>query len=132
MALRRIVLPMRELVNGLLRHNYAQRTELLLARYDDLDDHVLRAAEWTESLPDLITSTFETNLSLQDARLNTVMKKLAGWVAIIGVPTAITGWFGQNVPCFGINQAYGVWLSAGLIVASVAILYALFTRNDWL
>jgi len=27
------------------------------------------------------------NLSLQDTRLNTVMKKLTGWAAIIAVPT---------------------------------------------
>lgn len=42
---------------------------------------------------------FETNLSLQDARLNNVMKKLTSWAAIIAVPTAVTGYFGQNVPC---------------------------------
>ena len=52
---------------------------------------MLRVSEWTESLRDMITTVFETNLSLQDARLNTVMKKLTGWAAIIAVPTAITG-----------------------------------------
>ena len=66
--------------------------------YADLYDHVLRASEWTESLRDMVTTVFETNLSLQDARLNTVMKKLTGWAAIIAVPTAVTGFYGQNVP----------------------------------
>ena len=65
--------------------------------YADLYDHVLRVSEWTESLRDMVTTVFETNLSLQDARLNTVMKKLTGWAAIIAVPTAITGFYGQNV-----------------------------------
>ncbi len=78
--LRRVVLPMREVVNALLRHRVQEEGEL--ARwYDDLYDHVLRAAEWTESLRDMVTTVFETNLSLQDTRLNIVMKKLAGWAA---------------------------------------------------
>jgi magnesium transporter len=64
------------------------------ARARRLYDDVIRAAEWTESLRDTVTTVFETNLSLQDARLNTVMKKLTGWAAIIAVPTADTGWYG--------------------------------------
>ena len=75
---------------------------------------------------------FETNLSLQDARLNTIMKKLAGWAAIIAVPTAITGWFGQNVPYFGFGAPSGVWLSVALIVVAVLGLYAVFRQRDWL
>ncbi|MDP9117230.1 MAG: magnesium transporter CorA family protein, partial [Actinomycetota bacterium] len=96
-ALRRVVLPMREVVNAVLRHrkDFNAPTELD-PWYDDLYDHVLRASEWTESLRDMVTTIFETNLSLQDARLNTVMKKLTGWAAIIAIPTAVTGYFGQN------------------------------------
>lgn len=129
-ALRRIVLPTREVVNGLLRHTQVEPA--MRAWYDDLYDHVLRASEWTESLRDVVSSLFETNLSLQDSRLNTIMKKLAGWAAIIAVPTAITGWFGQNVPYWGFSEPAGVWLSTGLIVVCVAILYAVFKRQDWL
>ena len=95
-------------------------------------DHVLRAAEWTESLRDLVTSAFETNLSLTDARLNTIMKKLAGWAAIIAVPTAITGWFGQNIPYPGFSEPLGLWLSVALIVVGVGVLYALFRARDWI
>lgn len=129
-ALRRLVLPMREVVSALLRHS---STDLPALRpwFDDLYDHVLRAAEWTESLRDLLTSAFETNLSLQDARLNTIMKKLAGWAAIIAVPTAITGWFGQNVPYPGFSEPLGLWLSAGMILGGVVTLYALFRARDW-
>lgn len=129
--LRRVVLPMREIVNTLLRHRPESDSEL--ARwYDDLYDHVLRAAEWTESLRDMVTTLFETNLSLQDMRLNVVMKKLAAWAAIIAVPTAITGWFGQNVPYPGFEQSTGLWMSAGLILGLSLTLYAVFKRRDWL
>ena len=143
--LRRVVLPMREVVLGLNRRREAKAEEeadkqstptmagtSLDGWYDDLYDHTLRAAEWTESLRDMISSLFETNLSLQDARLNTIMKKLAGWAAIIAVPTAVTGWFGQNVPYTGFGQTYGVWMSLGMILAGSIALYLVFRKYDWI
>ena len=132
-ALRRVVLPMREVVNALLRHRKDMNAHTDLdSWYDDLYDHVLRATEWTESLRDMVTTIFETNLSLQDARLNTVMKKLTGWAAIIAIPTAITGYFGQNVPYPGFQQPWGWVLSSGLIVGIAGLLYLTFKRREWL
>ncbi len=129
--LRRLVLPMREVVSGLLRH--ARTGDAMLdAWYDDLFDHVLRASEWTESLRDMVTSLFETNLSLQDSRLNEIMKKLAAWAAIIAVPTAITGWFGQNIPYPGFAEQIGLWMSAAAIVGMSGLLFWVFRRLDWL
>lgn len=130
-ALRRAVLPMREVVNAILRHRGRDGGELD-HWYDDLYDHVLRASEWTESLRDMATTVFETNLSLQDSRLNIIMKKLAGWGAIIAIPTAVTGWFGQNVPYPGFARPLGLWLSVVLIVGLAGGLYAAFRRKDWL
>lgn len=130
-ALRRVVLPMREVVNALMRHR-GRTGGPLDAWYDDLYDHVLRASEWTESLRDMVSTVFETNLSLQDARLNTIMKKLAAWAAIISVPTAVTGWFGQNVPYPGFQAHSGLVMSVVLIVALSGGLYAIFRHNDWL
>lgn len=132
-ALRRVVLPMREVVNAVLRHrkDINAPTELD-AWYDDLYDHVLRATEWTESLRDMVTTIFETNLSLQDARLNTVMKKLTGWAAIIAIPTAVTGYFGQNLPYPGFQQHWGYALSSGLIIGIAGLLYYTFKHKNWL
>ncbi|MGB3481493.1 MAG: magnesium transporter CorA family protein [Mycobacterium sp.] len=131
--LRRVVLPMREVVNTIQHHRAENhRAPELDPLYTDLYDHVLRASEWTESLRDMITTVFETNLSLQDARLNTVMKKLTGWAAIIAVPTAITGFYGQNVLYPGFNSAAGFVVSSALIVLLVVVLYVMFRRRDWL
>jgi magnesium transporter len=131
--LRRVVLPMRELVNAVLRHRKdINAPSELDAWYDDLYDHVLRASEWTESLRDMISAIFETNLSLQDARLNTVMKKLTSWAAIIAVPTAVTGYFGQNIPYPGFGREWGFFLSVGVIVTLAGVLYISFKRRDWL
>ena len=117
--LRRVVLPMREVVNTVMRHRADSNghTSDLDGWYTDLYDHVLRASEWTESLRDMITTVFETNIALQDARLNVVMKKLTGWAAIIAVPTAVTGWFGMNVAYPGIGKTSGFVASAVVIPA---------------
>lgn len=134
--LRRVTLPMRELVNTVLRHRRDTGDETggmdLNSSYDDLYDHVMRVAEWTESLRDMITTIFETNLSLQDARLNTVMKKLTAWAAIIAVPTAITGYFGQNVLYPGYGTQWGFVFSTAVIAIVAGGLYLLFHRKDWL
>jgi len=132
-ALRRVALPMRELVNAVLRHRRDLHSSGALdASYDDLYDHVLRVAEWTESLRDMVTTVFETTLSLQDARLNTVMKKLTSWAAIIAIPTAVTGYFGQNVPYPGFSHYSGFIASTVLIVGLALLLYIAFRRKDWL
>jgi magnesium transporter len=131
--LRRVVLPMREIVNAIQHRRLDSETSPELdPLYSDLYDHVLRASEWTESLRDMVTTVFETNLSLQDARLNTVMKKLTGWAAIIAVPTAITGFYGQNVTYPGINTVAGFIVSSAMIVLLVLLLYVSFKRRDWL
>jgi magnesium transporter len=131
--LRRAVLPMREVINAVLRHrkDFNSPTELD-PWYDDLYDHVLRASEWTESLRDMVTTIFETNLSLQDARLNNVMKKLTAWAAIIAVPTAVTGYFGQNVPYPGFGREWGFLLSLGVIVGAGVALFLMFKRKNWI
>jgi magnesium transporter len=130
---RRAVLPMREVVNTVMRAITADEENAELAPYfADLYDHVIRASEWTESLRDMITSVFETTLSLSDVRMNTIMKKLTSWAAIIAVPTAITGYFGQNVPYPGFGQSWGFWLSVVAMLIIAAALYVTFRRKDWL
>ena len=80
----------------------------------------------------MITAVFETNLSLQDARLNIVVKKLTGWAAIIAMPTLVTGWYGQNIPYPGFSEPSGVITSALLSVLTSLVLYIMFKRRDWI
>jgi magnesium transporter len=61
-----------------------------------------------------------------------VMKKLTGWAAIIAVPTAITGFYGQNVKYPGIDTVGGFVASTSIIVVLVLALYWMFRRRDWL
>ncbi|WP_035794094.1 magnesium transporter CorA family protein [Kitasatospora mediocidica] len=130
--LRRVVLPMREVVNSLLRRDLHIVAEPLLPYYQDIYDHVLRATEWTESLRDMVTSIMETNLTVQGNRMNLIMKKVTSWASVIAVPTAITGFYGQNVPYPGFGAQWGFYVSTGATVVISAILYVSFKRKDWI
>jgi magnesium transporter len=130
--LRRVVLPMREVVNTLMRRDIDLVSEELLPYYQDVYDHVLRATEWTESLRDLVNTILETNLTIQGNRLNIITKKVTSWAAIIAVPTAITGFYGQNVPYPGFAHQSGFLASSILIAVLSGALYLAFKRKDWL
>jgi magnesium transporter len=129
---RRVVLPMREVVNSLLRRDLGLVDQAMLPYFQDVYDHVLRATEWTESLRDLVSTILETNLTIQGNRLNTITKKVTGWAAIIAVPTAVTGYYGMNVPYPGYGQPAGFVTSTLLLVVLSGGLYLLFKRLDWL
>jgi magnesium transporter len=130
--LRRVVLPMREVVNSMMRRDLHVLAEAMTPYYQDVYDHVLRATEWTESLRDLVTTILETNLTIQGNRMNLVMKKVTSWAAIIAVPTAITGFYGQNIPYPGFSTHAGFWVSSALIVAISGLLYWSFRRREWI
>jgi magnesium transporter len=130
--LRRIVIPMREVTNTLMRRDLHAIHDELLPYYHDVYDHVLRAAEWTESLRDLVNSILETNLTIQGNRMNIISKKVTGWAAIIAVPTFITGFYGMNVPYPGFSRTVGFTTCVSVMVVAGVILYFSFKRRDWL
>lgn len=131
-ALRRLAVPMREVVLVFAREDTSVTAPDLRPHFQDLYDDVLRVADWTEGLRDLVTTIFETNLSLQDHLLNTVMKRLTGWAAIIAVPTAVTGFYGMNVPYPGFGRHAGFLAAVVVIAVAAGGLFAVFRSKDWI
>ena len=130
--LRRVVLPMREVLNTVMRRDLRHVNDDLMPYFQDVYDHVLRAAEWTESLRDLVTTILETNLTIQGNRMNIITKKVTSWAAIIAVPTFITGFYGMNVPYPGFSNHVGFAVATVIMLGSGVLLYWVFRRNDWL
>jgi magnesium transporter len=130
--LRRVVLPMREVVNSLLRRDYGVVDRQMQPYYQDVYDHVLRVTEWTESLRDLVSTLLETNLTLQGNRLNVVMRNLTSWAAILAVTTAVTGFYGQNVPYPGFGERAGFVSSLLLLLGTSGAMYVYFKKRGWL
>ena len=116
--LRRVVLPMREVLNTMIRRDLHHVDEEMMPYYQDVYDHVLRATEWTESLRDLVTTILETNLTIQGNRMNVITKKVTSWAAIIAVPTFITGFYGMNVPYPGFSDHVGFLVATVIMVGS--------------
>ncbi len=130
--LRRVAVPIREVINPLLKHNGDILHHDMMPYYQDLYDHTMRVADWTESLRDLVTTLLETHLTIQGNRLNQIMKQVTSWAAIIAVPTAITGFYGQNIPYPGYDQPWGFWVSTLSILVISGGLYWAFKKRDWL
>ncbi|MDX6429624.1 MAG: magnesium transporter [Streptosporangiaceae bacterium] len=130
--LRRVLLPMREVVNTLLRRDLHVVPTAMGPYFQDVYDHTLRAAEWTDSLRDGVSNAMDTRLALQNNRLNEVMKKVTSWAAIIAVPTAVTGFYGMNVPYPGFSRQWGFLTSVLILVISSIGLYTIFKRRGWL
>lgn len=130
--LRHVVLPMREVVNTLMRRQMHLVPPEMAPYYQDLYDHVLRATEWSDSLRDLVSTILETNLTIQGNRLNVITKQVTSWAAIIAVPTAITGFYGQNLPFPGFSETSGFISSTILIAALSLTLFLIFKRKNWL
>ncbi len=54
-------------------------------------------------------SILETNATLQGNRLNVTVQRLTAYAALLAVTTAITGFYGQNVPTRGSAPTSASW-----------------------
>ena len=57
---------------------------------------------------------------------------MTAWAAILAATTAVTGYFGQNIPFPGSGEPAGFVASSAVLVLSVGGLYAFFKNKRWL
>jgi magnesium transporter len=91
-----------------------------------------RAANAADALREALSSVFDTSLALADVRLNSIMKKLTGWAAILAVPTLVTSFVGMNVgfPLYG--TGIGFWVYFLLMIVVSVVLYFVFRAKEWI
>jgi magnesium transporter len=128
----RVVAPMQEVVGRLMRADSHLMDEALGPYWHDVYDHTQRTTETVDAARDRVDHIVDTQRNEQDAQLNEITKKLAAWAAIIAVPTAVTGFYGQNVPYPGFGHHSGFVVSCVVIFVLAGGLYWLLRRNDWL
>jgi magnesium transporter len=131
-ALRRAVNPMPEILNRVLRTDDGLVDEHLKPYFRDVEDHAEHTVDQVEHLRDRIEGMLQADLTEQSNVLNDITRKLAAWAAIIAVPTAVTGYFGQNLPYPGYQKFWGFLVSTAVIIACAAGLYAYLRRRGWL
>ena len=78
--------------------------------------------------------TFPDSCSIAQISIqqNDDMRRITAWVAIVAVPTAVTGFFGQNVPYPGFGERAGFYGSIALMVIIASVLYLVFKHKRWL
>jgi magnesium transporter len=64
--------------------------------FRDIADHCTRINEAIDALNELLTAAIQVNLSLVTVKQNEVVKRLAGWAALLALPTLITSIYGMN------------------------------------
>ncbi|BBH63833.1 magnesium transporter CorA [Actinoplanes sp. OR16] len=131
-ALRRAVGPMADVVRRAREAGIGQASDKLHPYYRDVEDHAQQTAELIEHSLTRINELLDADLAEQSNVLNEVTRKLAAWAAIIAVPTALTGYFGQNVPYPGYEQWWGFLISTVFIVVSAAGLWLFLRKRGWL
>ena len=133
LALTRVILPQREIVNGLSRGDYPFISERAQIYYRNIHDHLVRIEMLTLGLRDMTESVLSTYLSSVSNRMNEVMKVLT-LIATIFIPlTFIAGIYGMNFAYMPeLEWRYGYFIIL-IVMAVVGVCLAVyFRRRKWL
>jgi magnesium transporter len=130
---KRAVAPLIEVCNRLLRFDNALIGAETRTYLRDVYDHVLRVNESMDQLRDMAASALEANLALVGVAQNDVMKALAGWAAILAVPTLIAGIYGMNFDDMPeLRSPHGYPAALLGMVAICGTMFWRFRRAGWL
>jgi magnesium transporter len=130
---KRAVSPLVDVCNRLMRFDLELIPEDTRPYFRDVYDHVIRINEIVDNLRELLTSALEANLSLISVSQSDAMKRLAGWAAIIAVPTMIAGVYGMNFDVMPeLKWTWGYPVVMGVMVGACGFLYWQFKRSGWL
>ena len=129
---KRAVSPLVDVCNRLMRYDLALIPEDTRPYFRDVYDHVIRINEMVDIQRELLTTALEANLSLIAVAQNDVMKRLAGWAAIIAVPTMIAGVYGMNFEFMPeLRWPLGYPLVLGMMLGACGLLYVYLKRSGW-
>ena len=132
-ALRRSVVPLADMTTRLMRFDVSLIDSDTHPYFRDVHDHVVRVAESIDNLREVLTAALEANLLLSSVQQNEVTKRLAGWAAILAVPTAVAGIYGMNFKYMPeLEWAWGYPLTLLGIGGICGYLYYRFHRAGWL
>jgi len=132
-VMRRALAPLQDVCSRIIRFDVPMIDREMGPYFRDVQDHVIRILEDIDNLRELLASALEAYLLLASIQQGNVMKKLAGWAAILAVPTAIAGIYGmnfENMPELKEPWAYPAVLA--VIVGLCGFLYLRFRRSGWL
>jgi magnesium transporter len=129
----RVLGPMHEVCNRLTHLPLSALDAAVRPYFQDVLDHVRRVETRVGGLREILTSVFEAANLLEQQRQGVITRQLAGWAAILAVPTAIAGIYGMNFANMPeLRTEYGYYVVIGVIVALCVALYVRFKKAKWL
>ncbi|PAY03816.1 magnesium and cobalt transport protein CorA [Bradyrhizobium sp. UFLA03-84] len=133
LRLRNAVGPLVEVCRRLERDHLPMVRETMRPLFRDVTDHVRTIQERIDSLREVLAFAFEASLLVGQAQETAISKKLASWLAIVAVPTAVAGIYGMNFKYIPeLQWEYGYFVVMGLMVAACGALFWRFRRSGWL
>ncbi|HXG03922.1 MAG TPA: magnesium/cobalt transporter CorA [Candidatus Binatia bacterium] len=133
LEVKRAVSPLVDVCNQLMRFESELVPAVTRPYFRDVYDHVIRINDMVDTLRELTTTALEAHLSLISVGQNDAMKRLAGWAAIIAVPTMIAGVYGMNFRFMPeLEWPWGYPAIMLVMAAACLFLYWRFKRAGWL
>lgn len=131
--LRRVVQPLREIFQVLLRRDnpfFLSSSEPYLR---DVSNRVLRVLDVLETEREMAASALEASLTVSSNRLNKTMKTLAVITVSVAVVASVFGAYGMNFTVIPLaTSPWGFWVvSVGTISAVVAAIWLGRARGWW-
>ena len=101
--------------------------------YRDVSDHLGRINQSIDAARDMVTTAISVNLSLITLQESEVTKRLAGYAALVAIPTMIAGIYGMNFEHMPeLKWIWGYPLALGTMVVIDAYLFYRFRKAKWL
>ena len=133
MVLKHAVEPLIEVIGKLYGGRVPQVCTGLQEYFRDVYDHLIRIHASIEAIREMLATAIQVNLGMINLNETEVTKKLAGWAALIAVPTLIAGVYGMNFKNMPeLEWQYGYHVSIALMLGLDAGLFLWFRRIRWL
>jgi magnesium transporter len=133
LELRRAVVPLREVLSAILRHEVQWIDGDALVTCRDAFDKLLRAVDLVDEQRELVGNAVDAHLAVISNQMNFVMKKLTAWGSIVFGATLIAGIYGMNFTHMPeLDWRLGYPMALGMMVVLSFILYRVFRKRDWL
>ncbi len=101
--------------------------------YRDISDHLVRINQSIDAARDMVTTAISVNLSLITLQENEVTKRLAGYAALVAVPTLIAGIYGMNFKAMPeLQWEFGYPMAVGAMIVIDTYLFYRFRKAKWL
>jgi magnesium transporter len=132
LELRNAALPLAEISSELMRLHEDLIPKELRPYFRDIQDHVSRLVGLIDGMRDMLTTAMQVNLALVANNQNEVVKRLAGWGAILAIPTVIFSLYGMNfhwMPELSWKAAYPLTVAVTLLAC--VLVYRRLRRAGW-